>query len=111
MAEKLSGITRFLIRFRYVWVILLFIVIAGFVDPNSFLARYRLTKRNNQLRAEIQQCDSQYAEAERELRALQNDPRAVERVARVHLFMKSADEDVYVVEQRDTIAEEAPTEE
>lgn len=107
MAEKFSGITRFLIRFRYILVIIFFIVIAGFVDPNSFLARYRLTLRNNELRAQIEQCDAQYAAAERELRDLENNPRAVERVARVHLFMKSSDEDVYVIEHNDSLLDNA----
>lgn len=99
MAEKLSGITRFLVRYKYVLVIVLFVAIAGFLDPNSFLARYKLTSRNNELRAQIHECDAQYAQAEEELKGLLSDPKAVERVARVHLFMKSADEDVYVVEQ------------
>lgn len=99
MADKISGITRFLLRYKYFWAILLFVLVAGFLDPNSFLARYRLTLRNNELRAEIQECDAKYANAEQELHNLLNDPKAVERVARVHLFMKSSDEDVYVVEQ------------
>lgn len=104
MAEKLSGITRFLLRYRYILVILLFVVVAGFIDPNSFLVRYRLTLRNNELRQQIQECDEQYAQADRELHELLTNPKAVERVARVHLFMKTDDEDVYVVEHNDTTA-------
>ncbi|MBP3227635.1 MAG: septum formation initiator family protein [Bacteroidaceae bacterium] len=104
MADKLNGITRFLLRFRYIIVLIIFIAVAGFLDPNSFLTRYRLTLRNNELRAEIADCNRQYAEAEKELHALLNSPKAVERVARVHLFMKSDDEDVYVVEQTDSLA-------
>ncbi len=99
MAEKIGGIARFLLRYKIIVVIVLFVIVAGFLDPNSFLARYRLTNRNNQLRAEIEECDRQYAQAEKELQSLLSDPKAVERVARVHLFMKSTDEDVYVVEE------------
>ena len=107
MADKISGITRFLLRYKYILAILIFVLVAGFLDPNSFLARYRLTLRNNELRAEIRDCDNKYAEAEQELHSLLNDPKAVERVARVHLFMKSPDEDVYVVEHaRDTVTSE-----
>ena len=36
--------------------------------------------------------------ATQELNALENSQEAVERVARVNLYMKNADEDVYVVE-------------
>ncbi len=103
MAEKFSGIPKVFLRYRYLVVTLFFVAIAGFLDPNSFLVRYRLTVRNNSLRAEIQSCDEQYAEAETELAALLSDPKAVERVARVHLLMKKSDEDVYVVETNDSL--------
>lgn len=106
MAERLNSVARFLLRYKYVLLILVFILVAGFLDPNSFLARYRLSLRNSELRAEIKECDDAYAAAETELQALLSDPKAVERVARVHLLMKRADEDVYVVESPDSIAPE-----
>ena len=53
---------------------------------------------NDQLREEIAQYDEKYAQDSRTLRELQEDQEAVENVARVRLFMKTDNEDVYVID-------------
>ena len=50
------------------------------------------------LREEIQSLKKQFEINKKELDGLQNDPDVVEEVARMHLFMRKADEDVYVIE-------------
>ena len=87
-----------LLHKKYMWTILIFIVIAGFVDSNSFWHRYQIRKQNEALRQEIASYQAQYKADTRELNDIEHNPDAVERVARVNLYMKTADEDVYVVE-------------
>ncbi|MBO5134037.1 MAG: septum formation initiator family protein [Bacteroidaceae bacterium] len=85
-------------RHKYFWATVLFIVILGFLDPNSLLQRYRLYQQNQALREEIAFYEEKYQRDTRELQELETNPEAVEKVARVHLFMKTENEDVYILE-------------
>lgn len=98
MAKRINKITAALWRHKYLLTCFLFVLIVGFLDPNSIWQRYKLSRRNAELRAEIAQYDRRYAADKRELELLESSPSAVEEVARVRLFMKTEDEDVYVVE-------------
>ena len=98
MNLNFRNIARGFWHHKYVWTLLLFVALVGFLDDNSFLARYRLHEDNEQLRAEIRHYRKKYADDTRALRALERDPHAVEKVARLRLYMKTEGEDVYVVE-------------
>jgi len=99
MGNRLRGLGRMFIRHRYLCVTVLFVAIAGFLDPNSFWVRYQLHEKNEALRREIRRYEQKYEQDSRELENLKNSQAAVERVARLRLFMKTADEDVYVFEE------------
>ena len=94
----LSKIVKWIWRFKYLWTFLLFALIIGVLDTNSLWRRYNIRQQNDALRAEIQAYKEQFEADKRELRALQNDPEVVEEVARMRLFMKRPDEDVYIIE-------------
>ena len=94
-----SAFGLYLTRHKYLWTILAFLILIGFVDPNSLWYRYRLYERNETLREDIRRYEQQYAADARTLYELHTDPAAVEKVARVHLFMKTDNEDVYVIEK------------
>ncbi len=81
------------------WTVAVFAVLLGFLSEYSFWNRYQLHKENEALRAEILKLEEQYGRDSEELYALENNPEAVEHVARVHHFMKSADEDIYIIEE------------
>lgn len=98
MNLKLRNIGHYFWRHRILWATLLFVAIVGLLDENSFMARYRLHDENEQLRAEIRRYREKYDADTRALRSLERDPRAVEKVARLRLYMKTDNEDVYVVE-------------
>ena len=83
---SLSSIVSRLWRFRIAFITILFAL-------NIFL----LTRNNHELQQNIAQFEQQYKEDSRALRLMDNSPEAVEKVARVKLFMKKANEDVYVV--------------
>ena len=59
---------------------------------------FELRRQNAALRAEIAEYEDRYNADTKALHDLMNNPEAVERVARVNLNMKTADEDVYVIE-------------
>lgn len=98
MGKKLNRFCRSLFHQKYGWTIVAFIVIAGFVDSNSLWHRYQIKMQNDALRREIASYEAQYNADTHELNDIEHNPDAVERVARVNLYMKTADEDVYVIE-------------
>lgn len=83
---------------KYLFTFLFFLIIVGFIDTNSLLFRYQLYLQNKALKEEIAEYEAQFAADTRELETLRSHPDAVEEVARVRLFMKTDNEDVYVVE-------------
>lgn len=99
MGKKLSAFGRNIWHHKYLWTILLFVILVGFIDSNSLMQRYRLTKHNAALRAEIKQYDESYKADSRTYEELQKSDEAVKKVARVELFMKTDNEDVYVIEE------------
>lgn len=93
----LSSIVSRLWRYRIAFITLLFVLGAGIFDDRSVYHILRLSYENNELKADIAQYEQQYKEDSRALRLMDKSPEAVEKVARVKLFMKKANEDVYVV--------------
>lgn len=87
-----------LIKQKYLWTFLIFIVYVGFIDSNSFWNRYELHKQNNALREEIKRFEEKYEADTKEYNELKFSPEAVERVARVNLYMKTENEDVYIID-------------
>ena len=53
MGHKLKRAVLLVIRQKYLWTILAFIAIVGFLDPNSFWRLFELRRQNAALRAEI----------------------------------------------------------
>ncbi len=98
MGKKIKSFWHVIARNKYLCVIIIFIVVAGFLDANSFWARYQLHKENEALRSEIKRFEEQFACDKKQLNSLKNDPEAVERVARMSLKMSKPNEDVYVFE-------------
>lgn len=98
MGKKLKRAGLLLLRQKYLWTIVVFVAIIGFLDQNSIWHRYELRTQNNELRAEILTYEERYNNDSKELKDLEQSQDAIERVARVNLYMKTADEDVYVIE-------------
>lgn len=99
MGKRINRLGRHFWRHKYIWTIVAFILIVGVVDPNSLLRRYQLRKANEALRAEIAQYDAQYERDKHALHRLRNDQEAIEHVARVRLYMKTENEDLYIIEE------------
>ena len=89
---------------KYLIIVLLFVSILGFLDENSFLRRYEKQKEIRTLRTEIRKYKAMYKTDTEKLTELENNPKAIVKIARERYFMKMEDEDIYVLE-RDEKAE------
>lgn len=94
--SKLRNCWDFICRHRYLVAIILFSLIVGFLDPNSYYNLYKQKEEIKQLEEEIGSYRSQYEKDTRMLKQLDTNPNAMEKIARERYFMKKPNEDIYV---------------
>lgn len=82
---------------KYTVVAVLGTVIVGFADDNSIWSHYRNRQKIAELRDEISKLRSKYGHDMKNLKALEKDPRAIKKIARERYFMKTDDEDIFVL--------------
>ena len=87
MSSKLSAFCGFLAHYKYLITIVVGIAIVGFLDNDSYLQRVKYELQINQLKDEIKKYNEQNEQTTKELRAIQSNPRAIEKIAREHYFM------------------------
>ncbi len=82
---------------KYVFVCLLGVLIIGFLDENSVWSHMKNQKRISELQAEIDMYNAQHNQNQAQIRKLNSDPKAIEKIARERYFMKADDEDIFVL--------------
>lgn len=95
--RRISIIFNFLGHYKYLIVVVLGCIMVGFVDDNSMLRRLQLQMQITDLQEEIEKYRSMNDADTKQLRDLQCDSRAVEKIARERYFMKADDEDIFVL--------------
>lgn len=100
MASKFHAVWNFLSHYKYLIVIVVGVAVVGFLDDNSFLRRWQYEAQISDLQDEIEQYEAQHEENARQLRELNTDPRAIEKIARERYFMKAEDEDIFVFSEQ-----------
>lgn len=99
----MKRIKTFLIRIsrskplKYVVVAIVGTVIVGFADDNSIWNHYRNKRKIAELQDEIGKFRNQYKQDVARLKSLESNPKAVEKIARERYFMKTDDEDIFVL--------------
>lgn len=97
MGKKILTVWNILARYKYVIVIVVGIVVVGFVDDNSFVQRVKYDMQIEDLKEQIEQYNKIHEKDAKALRELKHNPRAIEKIAREKYFMKTDDEDVFVL--------------
>ena len=82
---------------KYVVVLVAGVAIVGFLDENSVWSHIRNSRTIDGLQAEIKAYRQQYERDKAQLRRLDTDPKAIEKIARERYFMKMDDEDIFVL--------------
>lgn len=82
---------------KYAVVAVCGVLIVGFLDENSVLSHVRNKQRISELREEIEDYEARYQRDQSQIRQLDKDPKAMEKIARERYFMKSADEDIFIL--------------
>lgn len=97
MGNKLQTVWTFLRNHKYAFVTLVFLLIIGVLDENSFLNRYQNIKQIREMKAEIRNYRDRYEHDTEGLEDLNKNPEAVKRMAREQYFMKTEDEDIFYI--------------
>lgn len=82
---------------KYMVVTLFAVVFIGFVDENSVWQHMSNRQRIGELQAEIDKYTKQYLHDDALVKQLESDPKLIEKIARERYFMKTDDEDIYVL--------------
>ena len=82
---------------KYLVITVIGIVLVGFVGENSLLAHLRNKYYISSLADEIEVYNTRYQNDMRQIRELNHNPKAMERIARERYFMKHEDEDIFVL--------------
>ena len=107
MSEKKSNKKWFSILLnKYLIVGLAFLVWMIFFDQNSYLMHNNLDEDIRELKEEKQYFEKEIEVEGSELKRLENQPEEYEKLAREKYLMKRENEDIFVIEKKDTIINE-----
>lgn len=97
MKKVKDYIWAFLSHFKYHIVIVFGILFVGFIDEDSIMQRFKYEHQIEELKEEIAKYTELYEADTRRLHELQRSPDAIAKVARERYFMKTDDEDIFVL--------------
>ena len=106
MANRIARFWKYIWRHRYISTLVVFLLIIGLLDPNSWLFRYQVRAHNDELRDAITVLEQQCTNDSIALAKLASGQEAVEDMARVKLFLRSSYEDVYIITEADSLQDE-----
>lgn len=97
IAARILASMRRMHSLKYIVVIVVAVVLVGFLDENSVWSHFTNKQRIAGLKAEIKQYLDSYHRDIDQLHQLDRDPKAIEKIARERYFMKTDDEDIFVL--------------
>ena len=86
---------------KYTVVCILGVLIVGFLDENSVASHLKNRHRIGELQEEIDQYNVEFQRDQAQIRELDRNPKAIEKIARERYFMKADDEDIFVLSDDD----------
>ncbi len=89
---------------KYIVVVVAAVVLVGFVDENSVWKHMRNQQYIGELEDEIAKYHQQFRQDQAQIHLLESNPKAMEKIARERYFMKTDDEDIFV------LSDDVPTE-
>ena len=96
-----SSIKHWFFKLKYVIALIVFIVAIGFVGESSIVNRIAQQQEISRLKGEIDDYNRKFEQDKKTLQALKNDPEAIKEVARSRYFMKTDNEDIFIVEEEE----------
>ena len=86
---------------KYAIVCVSGVLIVGFLDENSVWSHIKNQRHISELEEEIGKYNAAYERDQAQIRELNKNPKAMEKIARERYFMKADDEDIFVLSDDD----------
>ena len=86
---------------KYAVVCVVGVLIVGFLDENSMWSHMKNRQRIEELKEEKARYQAAFQRDQAQIRELDRDPKAMEKIARERYFMKADDEDIFVLREDD----------
>lgn len=97
--SKLMTVWGYVRKHKYMFTVVVFLVVIIFLDDNSLIQRAKQRQEIQTLTAEIEKYRKQFEEDTRKLKELNENPDAMEKIAREKYLMKKPNEDVFIFEE------------
>ncbi len=82
---------------KYALVTLIAVLLIGFIDENSVWHHIQNKQRIGELQDEIKKYSDLHQRNKDQIKLLDSDPKAMEKIARERYFMKADDEDIFML--------------
>ena len=82
---------------KYVLVTIIAVALIGFIDENSIWHHIQNKQEIVHLQDEIAKYSEQNQRNQQQIRMLDSNPKAIQKIARERYFMKADDEDIFVL--------------
>ena len=89
------------VYFKYAVVCIVGVLLVGFLDDNSIWSHFKNTQRIEELSREKEKYNADFERDQAQIRELNRNPKAMEKIARERYFMKADDEDIFVLSDDD----------
>ncbi|MCI7309241.1 MAG: septum formation initiator family protein [Prevotella sp.] len=107
MKVRWDIIKYFFYQNRYLIVIVLSVINIGFVGESNLRKRFEYGLRTSELQEQIDKYKARNEHDSKYLRDLKRDPKTIERIARERYFMKTDDEDIFVLSDDESEMEQS----
>lgn len=93
-----DSVKYWVFKLKYVVALAVFVGAIGFVGESSVVNRIGQQREISRLREEIGEYNRKFEQDKKTLEALKHDPEAVKEVARSRYYMKTDNEDIFIIE-------------
>ena len=88
-------------KLKYIVAFAIFVVAIGFIGENSIVNRISQQREISKLKGEISEQEREFESDKQVLEALKHDNDAVKEVARSRYYMKTDNEDIFIIEDEE----------
>ena len=86
---------------KYAVVCIVGILIVGFLDDNSVWSHMKNLQRISELKSETEKYNANFERDQAQIRELNRNPKAIEKIARERYYMKADNEDIFILSDDD----------
>lgn len=96
--NRLQHLLSYVRSHKYGITIAIFLVIYLFIDENSYMRQRGYSQEISVLQDEIKKYRAEFEESTAMLKELDENPDAIEQIAREKYLMKKSNEDIFIIE-------------